>query len=304
MTRASHSPVRLLLLVLLGGLAFAPAGRRPAPPGAVLQLEEVGSDPEAWDVIATLISGPSEMIVWDAMARQSDGVALADRIAASGKHLRAILISHPDHDHYMGAAALLDRFPGTPVYMSAPGIEEFQKTSARALEAERRRHADDAPDRLVTPAPFPASRLTLDGETIEIVSGLTGDSGLPINTALWIPSLQTVLVADLAFNGVHPWLGASTEASLKAWLASLDQVRALHPAVVVPGHKQDVGATDSPAVLDFMTGYLTDFTALRQASPDADQLYEAMLAKYPDLVAPGLLRYATRMAYRSPGGGN
>src|SRR3954462_7793756 len=106
------------LLIAAGGRTMtnihAATDARPAPK---LHLEEIGADSTSFNVVATLIVGPTEIIAWDAQYHIADAKQLADRIAASGKKLKAIVISHPDHDHYSGAAVLVERFPGTPVYM-------------------------------------------------------------------------------------------------------------------------------------------------------------------------------------------
>ncbi len=292
-----------LLTLLQGDLASGSAASGlPGRDGPELRLEHVGADSTAFHVIATLISGPTELIVWDAQYHRRDANRLADRIAATGKRLKAIVLSHPDHDHYMGAASLVARFPGTPVYLSAAGIAEFGRTSARWLEMERRGpFAKEAPDSLVTPRPFPGGTLTVDGQELQILEDLVGDAGIPANTVLWIPSLRAALVGDLAFNGVHPWLGASTEASRQAWIAAIDRVRELRPEVVVPGHKRDVDAADSPEVLGFMQDYLRDFDAFRKASAGPDGLVAAITAKYPRLVVVALLQYGAQVAYRPPG---
>src|SRR5512140_3882275 len=110
----------ITIAVLAAALAAAPPmGRQEIRHEARLHLEEVGSDSTSFDVISTLIVGPTEVLVWDAQYHVGDARALADRIAATGKHLKAIVLSHPDHDHFAGTAVLVERFPGTPVYMTA-----------------------------------------------------------------------------------------------------------------------------------------------------------------------------------------
>jgi len=294
--------IPMLCLVIAGGAHPAPTAAtslRSAP----LRLEHVGADSTGFHVIATLIAGPTELIVWDAQYHRRDANRLADRIAATGKRLKAIVLSHPDHDHYMGVATVLARFPGTPVYLSAAGIAEFAKTGAQWLEMERRGPlAKEAPDSLVMPQALPPGGLTVDGQALEILPDLIGDSGIPANSVLWIPSLRAALVADLAFDGVHPWLGASSEASRQAWIAAIDRVLALRPAVVVPGHKRNVDAPDSPDVLRFTQGYLRDFDALRKTSAGPEALVAAMTAKYPGLAVADLLRFGAQMAFRPPRG--
>ena len=77
-----------------------------------LTIEEVGADSTAFDVVATIVMGPKEALLWDAQYHLADARRLADRISASGRHLKAIILSHPDHDHFAGTAAIVERFPG------------------------------------------------------------------------------------------------------------------------------------------------------------------------------------------------
>jgi glyoxylase-like metal-dependent hydrolase (beta-lactamase superfamily II) len=269
-------------------------------PGAAekLRIEEVGSDSTAFHVVSTLIVGPTEALLWDASYHTADAVRVADRIAGTGKRLKAIVISHPDHDHYMGAAKIVERFPGTPVYMTAAGLAEFQKTARRQFQGEKARQPALTPDSLVTPRVLPSMHLTVDGEQVDVIPDLTGDVLTPTNSFLWIPSIKTVLAGDIAFNGVHPWLGASTEESRVAWHASLKRIADLHPTRVVAGHKKDIAAPDSPDVLTFMDRYLTDFDTERKTATTPDELRSAMLTKYPDLAVRGLLGFAAQAAFR------
>ena len=274
---------------------------RPIPPASsavTLRLEEVGSDSTAFHAVATLIIGPTEVLTWDAQYHAADAMRLADRIAATGKRLKGIIISHPDHDHYMGAAKIVERFPGTPVYMTKAALDEFQRTASRQFQAEKSRQPSLTPDSLVTPRPLPSTHFTVDGEAVEVIADLTGDVMTPTNSALWIPSLRAALASDIAFNGVHPWLGASNEASRAAWRAAVKQLSDLHPAIVVAGHKKDVAAPDTPGVLGFMDRYLADFERAKGSAASADELRTAMLQKYPDLAVRGLLAFGARAAFQ------
>jgi len=282
------------LLVCLFGFRLP----RPMFPAEKLHLEEVGADSTAFHAVATLIVGPTEVLLWDAQYHVADAERVAARIAATGKRLKAIVISHPDHDHYMGAARIVERFPGTSVYMTAAGLAEFQKTASRQFQGEKARQPALIPDSLVTPRSLPSMHLTVDGEAVDVVPDLTGDVMTPTNSFLWIPSLRAVLAGDIVFNGVHPWLGASNEASRVAWHAALKRISDLHPVTVVAGHKKDIDAPDSPETVAFMDRYLTDFDAAKKSSTSGDELRDAMLQKYPDLAVRGLLAYAARAAFQ------
>ena len=270
------------LLVLVASVLVTSA---PAP----LRLDIVGAETDAaFRVLATVVVGPTESVLWDGQYKVSDGTRLAERIAATGTRLKAIVISHADHDHYMGAMEVVKRFPGTPVYMAASTLQDFSARSAKDLAAERQRPNADAPDTLVTPVLLPAAPLTVDGERLEVMADFVGDVRKPASSVLWIPSLRAALVSDLAFNGLHPWLGDSDIASRAGWKASLTRVADLKPAVVVPGHKVDLTAPDSPALLASMQEYLTSFDALMQAAATPNELIAAMRQKYPDLRIPAL----------------
>src|SRR5262245_22349325 len=153
----------VLALALCGPFTAASAqsaskASRPGDPK--LHLELVGSDSTSFDVVATMVVGPSEVLLWDAQYHVADARRLADRIAATGKKLKAIVISHPDHDHFSGAAAIVERFPGTPVYMTAEALAEFSKTGPRDFQNEKRRSPSLLADSVITPKPLPSSRLT------------------------------------------------------------------------------------------------------------------------------------------------
>jgi glyoxylase-like metal-dependent hydrolase (beta-lactamase superfamily II) len=281
----------LLAASVIGFAASAPAQQ------SKLRVELVGSDSTAFDVVSALVVGPTELIVWDAQYHVADARRLADRIAATGKRPKAIIISHPDHDHFMGTAVLVQRFPGTPVYMNTQALAWFDTTAARAFQGEKTRNPTMFADSLVRPQPLRTTHLTVDGEALEVIGEMTGDVIAPTSSVLWIPSLKTVLAGDVVFNDVHPWLGSSDVASRRAWRASLDRIENLRPAIVVAGHKKDVNAADSPASIAFMKRYLADFDSLRTIVSSPEALVAGMKQRHPNLAVEGLLRYAARQAF-------
>jgi glyoxylase-like metal-dependent hydrolase (beta-lactamase superfamily II) len=264
-----------------------------------LRLEHVGADSDtAFRVMATIIVGPTESVLWDGQYKVTDGKRLADRVAATGTRLKAIVISHADHDHYMGAMEVLKRFPDTPVYMAASTLADFKERSAQDLAAERKRPNADAPDALVTPQLLPQKPLTVDGHRLEVIADLSGDVRKAASSALWIPSIRAVLVADLAFSGIHPWLGDSDMASRAAWRSSIKKIADLKPAIVVPGHKADVPEPDTPEILTFMQSYLAEFDRLMESAATPDDLVTAMRERYPELRIPGLMAAGARRNFK------
>jgi glyoxylase-like metal-dependent hydrolase (beta-lactamase superfamily II) len=279
-----------LLTLILAGLSPAAFAA-----GTKLHLEEVVADEASIYTVAVEVVGPTEILLWDGQFHVADAKRLADQIASSGKHLKAIVISHPDGDHYYGAATILERFPGTPVYMTAAALEVFNRNAEKSFKTGKTRTPDLLPDSLVTPQVLPSMHLTVDGEAVEVIPDLQGDMPTKLDSFLWIPSLRAILAGDLIFSGVHPYLASSSEKARADWRESCRQMSDLHPLVVVAGHKK--AADDSPDVLNFMDRYLADFEAARLQSPDAQALVAAMTRKYPDLALPRFLQSAANAAY-------
>src|SRR5271166_3338482 len=60
---------------------------------------------------ATILTGPKEAVLVDTLYAPAEVGRLAEMIAATGKKLTTIYITHAHFDHYFGLALLLSRFP-------------------------------------------------------------------------------------------------------------------------------------------------------------------------------------------------
>ena len=281
------------LAALMAGASSLPAqGAAPA-----ITVQQVVADSTAFDVTATLVIGPRHVVLFDAQYHKADAERVAAAIAKTGRPLQAIVLSHADEDHVSGIATILERFPGTPVYMTRAALAVFDSTAPARFTADRTRNPALFPDSLVRPVEFPSTTLSLDGVAIELIPDLQGDVRIPTNTALWIPSTRTLLAGDILFRGVHPWLGSSDPASRASWRASIVRLAALKPAVVIAGHKASPDAPDTPEVLQAMDRYLAAFDSVRLRSTTPRELLDAMLARYPDYKVRGLLSASAAMAF-------
>lgn len=262
-----------------------------------LHLNVFTGNDDSWGFTPTLIYGKSEAMLVDSQFRISQAKKLADQVAATGRHLKAIIITHPDYDHYIGTAVLHEQFPDTPIYMTAAALEEFKRTSGEELAAKKASAPAETPDSLPTPEVMPTTIFTVDGDTVEVIKDFQGDVLKTTNSFLWIPSLRAVIAGDIVFNGVYVWLGHSSPESRRAWHDSLELIAALHPSVVVAGHKKNAGVPDSPQAVVTTEKYLDDFESARKAASSTDELVAVMKQKYHDWAYEKLLVYSAKLAF-------
>jgi glyoxylase-like metal-dependent hydrolase (beta-lactamase superfamily II) len=276
---------------------ISPRERALADSPEALHLEVFVGDPESWGVTSTLIYGKSEAILVDSQFRISQAKKLADQIAAKGRRLKAIIITHPDEDHYFGTAVLHQRFPDTPIYMTAAALEQFKSKSGDYLAYFKRKSPSETPDSLPTPEVLPTTILTVDGETVDVIKDFQGDVLKTTNSFFWIPSLRAAIAGDIVFNGIYAYLADSTPESRHAWHDSLHLIAALNPSVVVAGHKKDASLPDSPQTVAAVEKYLDDFESARKSASDADQLVAAMKQMYPEFTGELLLDVSAKRAF-------
>ena len=86
--------VAALVVAGVVGAVVALAGSAP------LALDVYTADAQGVGVTSVLIYGEHEAILVDTQFRISDAEKLADRIAATKRRLKAILITHPHFDHF------------------------------------------------------------------------------------------------------------------------------------------------------------------------------------------------------------
>ena len=78
-------------------------------------------------------------------------------------------------------------------------------------------------------------------------------------------------------------------------LAALDKIDTLKPSAVVCGHKAPSN-DDSPRNIEETRQYIRDFIRLNDETKTARELYDKMLALYPDRANPGSLWSAAVVA--------
>ena len=93
---------------------------------------------------STLIYGVRDAVLVDAFMTVKQATALADWVAARGKHLTTIYITHGHGDHWFGVGTLLERFPHAKAVAMPNAVKVMrQNASPEALEGPGRWDSQD-----------------------------------------------------------------------------------------------------------------------------------------------------------------
>ncbi|MFI5623062.1 MBL fold metallo-hydrolase [Nocardioides sp. NPDC051685] len=265
-SQSSNPPIRATVFV--GSWPKIPAEPGEVPPGTFSPTT------------ATLISGPTEIVLIDALHLKDEVDQLGDLIERTGKRLTTIYITHDHADHYLGFGPLLERFPEARC-VTLPSILESMKAT---FDLQRDQWKMFFGDRCVQHGPMPEA---LDGTTIHV-------DGYPINiievkqadihptSIVHVPEIDAVVAGDAIYNEIYPMLALSTPEEWQHWLETVQVVEDLRPRMIVAGHRRPDGDDYAVAAMISQTrSYIQDFAAAFEDAKDTEELVTAMAKKYP-----------------------
>ena len=258
-----------------------------------------GKDELKWVAnTVALINGERDALLVDTFLSEAQTAELADWIAQSGKRLSTIYITHAHADHFFGLKHLRDRFPEASA-VAAPQVADAMRLALapEAVETWRRRFPGLIPSELV-----PAERLeraTFDLEGHKIVPVDIGHTDTDNTTCLHVPSIGLVIAGDAIYNNTHLYMVELGHQGLRDWLAAIDKIEALNPSALVVGHGP-LDPDNSPRHIAETRRYIHDFIRLREETTTARELYDRMLALYPDRINPGSLWGSANAAKPAP----
>jgi glyoxylase-like metal-dependent hydrolase (beta-lactamase superfamily II) len=217
------------------------------------------------------------------MMTVAEAEALADWVALHNRNLETIYITHGHFDHFYGLSILLDRFPGARAIATPKTVNAMQMSFTPTVERlARRLFPGQVPTKLVAPEPYGDDTFTLEGHELRIIE--QGHTDSSDTTSLHVPSIGLIVAGDVVYNQCRIYVGDTTPDSRKNWIAALDRLAALNPAIVVAGHKKP-GAPDSPSTIQDTKRYLQDFDRVQKTATSDEELFDQMTELYPHWVA-------------------
>jgi glyoxylase-like metal-dependent hydrolase (beta-lactamase superfamily II) len=264
------------------------------PPAAKLALEVVTGSPEGFLVNSTLVTGKRDAVLIDAQFTLPDGAKVAAAVAASGKRLVTVFVTHSHPDHYFGFPAIKEKFPNARLVALPQTVAMIEKTWEEKVKQWRPLYQEALTSKPIVPEALSEGSIDLEGQKLEIIGGKQGDSR--DNAYVWIPSLKAVVAGDIVYDGVFPWTAETTPAERKTWSATLDEIGERRPALVIPGH-QKPDRTYLPSNLTFTRAYLGAWDEALASAKSAADLQARIKARYPDTALDPIVRIAAEAAF-------
>ncbi|MGC0885408.1 Vmh family MBL fold metallo-hydrolase [Pantoea agglomerans] len=257
---------------------------------ATLQLQTYNPQEKGiFAVSSTLVSGPTEAILFDAQFSTQDGEKLAEMIKKSGKTLKEIVITSGDPDFYFGLEPIVKAWPDVKVVAAPAVVKHIQQTHDAKLKYWGPQMKQGAPDKVVVPEVTHQTRFSVDGEVLELRH--------PEQYAayIWIPSASTILGGTALSSGIHVWTAdTQTVQSRAEWRHILTEMQTLNAKNVIPGHYLGARPAGSQAV-DFTLNYLKSFEAALAQHKTSAQVITAMKAAWPKLAEPASLELSAKV---------
>lgn len=246
---------------------------------------------------STLIYGKRDAVLVDSFMTVKQADALADWVAASGKNLTTIYITHGHGDHWFGIGNILERFPNARAVATPDVVKVMrQHASPEVLEKVWKvAFPGQISDRLVIAEELYGNVIELEGH--ELIAVELGHTDTDYTTCLNVPSIGLVVAGDAAYNDVHLYLVESNAKSRQEWITALDKIESLNPHTVIASHKRPDNE-DSPRIIEETRQYIRDFDRMAAMTITAQELYEKMLELYPNRVNPGWALWSSARAVK------
>jgi len=132
---------------------------------------------------------------------------LAGWIAATGRNLTTVYVTHGHGDHHFGLSVILDRFPEARAVAAPAVVEHIREAVDPQAVASfwAQLLPGQIPDRLVVAEPLTDGRFDLEGHDLVVV-GL-GHTNTDDTTCLHVPDIGLVVAGDAVYNDDASSLG-------------------------------------------------------------------------------------------------
>jgi glyoxylase-like metal-dependent hydrolase (beta-lactamase superfamily II) len=233
------------------------------------------SEPGAWSN-SYLISDGQEALLFDVFQLRSDAGKLAESIAASGKKLAKVWISHAHPDHFLQLDLIVERFPDVEVLTTPNVLDDLHADGRWMFDLLKGKLGPEAPERLIEPTAIDGQSLSVGEVEVEVVEFGPGEA--KHHACLVLAGRGAIVASDVIYNGAHLYL---QEHNLEGWIARLDELQRLTAErglrTIHPGH----GPAGGPSLIEGTREYLRAFASAVEAG-NVDRARQEILDQFPD----------------------
>lgn len=247
-----------------------------------LKVTSFLAQPDHFGITSTLIEGEKDVLLVNAQFSKSEALRLAANILDSGKTLNTIFVSYGDPDYYFGLDVFKHYFPDARIIATPETVKHIQDTQALKVKYWSPMMGGNAPSQIIVPQAYTAKTINFENEKIEI-------KGKDELTYLWIPSAKAIVGGIPVSSGIHLWMADTpTIKERTAVVQSLESMKALQPAIVIPAHMAP-NAPQGLSAINFSINYLKQYEKAVKNTQNASELTQLMRTKYPKLQELGSL---------------
>src|SRR5580704_5726853 len=227
------------------------------------------SEDEFW-TNSVIIEGTHEVMLVDAQLTKTNAERVLQQIQATKKPLSIIYITHEHADHFLGLEVFKDAYPMVRILANSHVADRINNVYQAKIDKWKGILGSGATSHVVPISKYDENFIPFENSRIEIMKSIQGDTDE--NSMLWLPWQKTLIAGDIVFNDMHVYT-AETDMSARArWLNSLNTIRELKPAVVIPGHSKSGAPLDATSAVTFTERYLLVFEQELKKAEDPDGL--------------------------------
>jgi glyoxylase-like metal-dependent hydrolase (beta-lactamase superfamily II) len=226
-----------------------------------------------------IVEGVNEVMLVDAQLTKTSADKVLLEIKETKKPLSLIYITHEHADHFLGLEVFKEAYPKARIIANSAVVDRINKVYQEKIDKWEKILGSGAASQVVAISKFDANFVDFDGTKIEVFKHIRGDTDE--NTMLWIPRQRILIAGDVVFNDMHVYTAETDSEAREKWLNSLEKIRELNPAIVVPGHSKVGSPLNSSTAVDFTEKYLLVFDEELKRAKDPDSLISAMKERFP-----------------------
>ncbi len=248
-----------------------------------LSTRTMVADEGGFCVTSVLIMGEKDCVLVDCQWTRSNAYRVIAEIAETNLNLTAVYATHAHPDHYWGIGYIAQAFPQAKLYARPEDIPIIN-----AQFHDKTEHWEEVIGKvnlcreLPVIEPLPENNIIeLEGEEIQILPKLWGD--LKYNTAVWVPSIKTLIGSDILFSDAHPFTCEVSAKGRAKWYAEIEELEKLGAEVVIPGHVKP-GTPFDERTFTYTKAYLRATEEELAKTNDMKEFFYNMCMRFPTSV--------------------